>query len=107
MTKVLRLWAPASAESAVADENTAARGAADLAQGNPLTLLEYVEDCDVDAYDGVGIVMLTRDVKKARKFEDFESAMAFWKRQSKRRPLRPDGKPNRPLTAYNVTTEDV
>jgi hypothetical protein len=39
-------------------------------------------------------------------FEDTIAAWEFWRTQSKRMPLRPDGKPNRPLTAYTIELEN-
>lgn len=35
------------------------------------------------------------------------AAMECWKTQSTVQPLRDDGQPNRPLTAYNVVIEKV
>ena len=92
----------ASAEFSVLD-----KFAAGVARGEPLALLEYVESCDVDAHRGHGDVKLTRDLAQAKRFADFGAALEYWKRQSTVRPLRPDGQPNRPLTAYNVTPENV
>jgi hypothetical protein len=40
-------------------------------------------------------------------FEDHAAAMEVWTRQSRVRPLRPDGKPNRPLTAYTISIEPL
>jgi hypothetical protein len=79
---------------------------AGIAAGRKPVLLEYVQSCDVDAYRGHGDAKFTSDVAKAKRFPDVEAA-AYWKRQSRDRPFRPDGQPNRPLTAYNVTFEDV
>jgi hypothetical protein len=108
MPVVLRLWAPPGEASASAEKgDTAVKVVAGIARGNGPTLLEYVESCDVDAHRGRGDVRLSRDVAKAMRFPDFEAAVTYWKRQSRVRPLRPDGEPNRPLTAYNITTENV
>jgi hypothetical protein len=108
MPVVLRLWAPPDAPSASAETgDTLATAIEGIAEGRPPQLLEYVESCDVNAHRGRGDVKLTRGLAKAKRFPDFEAAMAYWKRQSTVRPLRPDGKPNRPLTAYNVTMENV
>jgi hypothetical protein len=41
------------------------------------------------------------------RFADLAAAVACWKRQSTVRPLRPDGKPNRPLTAFTITFDQV
>jgi hypothetical protein len=38
----------------------------------------------------------------ALRFENGGDAMRFWRQQSILQPLRDDGKPNRPLTAFTV-----
>jgi len=43
----------------------------------------------------------------AQRFADKSAAFDFWQRQSRLRPKRPDGKDNRPLTAYTVEIEEV
>jgi len=63
----------------------------------------YIENYDVDAYGGQGAADLTLDINKARKFNSFIDVMEAWKTQSTLRPFRPDGKPNRPLTAFSVS----
>lgn len=68
----------------------------------------YVAAFDPDwqppGYDGpqVGRATFTSDPAEALQFTDVAAAMDFWKKPSTRRPLRSDGKPNRPLTAYTV-----
>lgn len=62
---------------------------------------EYLQDFDFEAFDGVGKITLTPDVQKAMKFADTAEAFAFYRTIPKCRPLRADGKPNRPLTAAN------
>jgi hypothetical protein len=42
------------------------------------------------------------DMDEAKRFPDAESALDFWRKQSTKHPLRPDGKPNRPMTGMNV-----
>lgn len=66
-----------------------------------------VEDCDVDAMDGIGLVHFTHFESRAKKFASAAEAMRFWRRQSTVRPIRPDGKPNRPLTAFSCTLEQL
>lgn len=60
----------------------------------------------VMAYDpSVGIhgaIDVTLDPAKALAFPGIEEAWRAWTEQSKSHPLRPDGKPNRPLTAFTV-----
>ena len=49
-------------------------------------------------YDG-GSLLVDPDVSKARRFASPSEALEYW-RQS--HGIRPDGEPNRPLTAYNA-----
>ncbi len=46
-------------------------------------------------------LVTTPDVDKATKF-DGPDAFELWRKPDPRRPLRPDGRPNRPLTAFTV-----
>ena len=62
----------------------------------------YVATYDPDAFDGLGHATFTEDPYLAATFASFERALEFWQAQSKVRPLRDDGKPNRPLTALSV-----
>lgn len=52
-----------------------------------------------------GTILLTADRKMARQFESHAEAMAAWNTQSQSRPLRPDGRPNKPMTALTVEIE--
>lgn len=74
-----------------------------LADGTK-TLLDgsLIVKFDVDANNGVGKLFVTKALKQARKFKTLTDAIAYAQRVSKIRPLRPDGKPNRPLMMYNV-----
>lgn len=62
----------------------------------------YVISCDVDAYEGRGHLETTDDPTRALAFDNAADALRYWRRQSTVVPLRPDGKPNRPLTAYHI-----
>jgi hypothetical protein len=66
---------------------------------------EWLEGFDVDAFDGRGDAHFTSDPAKAMRFDNAIACFAAWKTQSTVRPLREDGKPNRPLTAFTVTFE--
>ena len=68
---------------------------------------QFVTDYDPDAYEGRGLVQFTADVKKALTFDDAGAAYDFWNRASPSYPLRPDGQPNRPLTAYTISVEPL
>lgn len=63
---------------------------------------QYVGSGDHDAYDGAGYFEFTSDPDKAMKFAGAGEAMQFWAKQSTVRPVRPDGKPNKPLTAAHA-----
>jgi len=67
----------------------------------------YLRAYDVDAHDGRGSVAMTRDIAEARTWCTQHEVMLAWMRQSTIKPLRPDGKPNRPLTAYSVAAVPV
>jgi hypothetical protein len=78
---------------------------AGMADGRPTNLVGfYLESFDPDAGDDrtTGVAVWTDDVNKAKSFANYAAAFAEWNRQSKRIPLRSDGKPNKPLTAFNV-----
>jgi hypothetical protein len=62
----------------------------------------YLSKFDFDAAAGRGRGWWTTRLGNALHFDDPGAAMAFWKTQSRTVPLRDDGKPNRPLTAFTV-----
>lgn len=66
----------------------------------------FVEHYDPEALNGAGLFSWTNDIREAKPFPDFTTAFEFWRQQSKTRPLRDDGKPNRPLTAKTVAIVD-
>jgi len=68
---------------------------------------QYLKSFDFDAHGGQGDGVFTFDKAEAMTFESTMQAWDFWRTQSKVRPLRPDGKPNRPFTASSVTIEPV
>lgn len=43
----------------------------------------------------------------ARPFDDAGQAFEYWRQQSKTVPMRPDNKPNRPITAYTVEIKPI
>ena len=65
----------------------------------------FLTDFDADANGGVGESKWSLDVTKAMRFETWRAGMDVWQTQSTVRPLRDDGKPNRPLTAFTVSIE--
>ena len=54
---------------------------------------------------GRGTVRWTPDPSDALMFATQEAAFDTYLLTSKKTPVRPDGKPNRPLTAYTITIE--
>lgn len=62
----------------------------------------WLKTYDPNANDGRGHIDLTTKESEGMAFDDQVAALEFWRQQSTVRPLRPDGKPNRPLTAFNV-----
>jgi hypothetical protein len=54
---------------------------------------------------GRGIADFTNDPAKAARFPSKQAAMACWQYRSRSRPTRPDGRPNKPLTAYTCVVE--
>lgn len=67
----------------------------------------WLESWDLDAYDGRGRITATDDLARAYRFADAREVMTLWRSASKVRPLRPDGKPNRPLTAFTIEVLSV
>jgi hypothetical protein len=70
-----------------------ANGNADPAQGM------YVKHYDPAAFNGRGNLVTTPDKDLAHRFPDAIAAAEYWRQSVGRRP---DGKPNRPLTAWTV-----
>lgn len=65
----------------------------------------YLKAYNPDAYNGRGWSDWTFKLSDAMLFDSAIEALELWKTQSTVVPLRYDGKPNRPLTAFSVTTE--
>jgi hypothetical protein len=63
---------------------------------------EYLKSYDPDARDGVGLSAWTSKKDEAMKFASGGEALECWRQVSKVRPVRRDGKPNRPLTSITV-----
>lgn len=93
-------------KSALADEATTVALTIAAAHG-AIVHGDYLEWSDPDARHGRGDNRWTGDLAKAKRFPSFAAASVCWKAQSKVRPLRSDGKPNRPMTAFSVTIEQV
>lgn len=59
------------------------------------------DGCDPDGLPMVCVLRTTPDREQALDLPVHE-ATELWKRQCVRDPVRPDGRPNRPLTAFTV-----
>ena len=73
-----------------------------LYTGDDVSTDKMLASYDPDAHDGGGAATWTDDPDEAMHFEDAMSVLMFWRQQSKVRPLRDDGEPNRPLTTFTV-----
>jgi len=79
-----------------------------LADGRPSEYDgQYLHSYDIEGRDGRGNFNVTRFKALALKFPNHAKAFEVWKTQSKTRPLRPDGQPNRPLTAFTIEIVEV
>lgn len=62
----------------------------------------YLAHYDPEANGGQGSASWTPDPAEAMAFESGMAAMECYRAQPRARPLRADGKPNRPLTAFMI-----
>jgi hypothetical protein len=67
----------------------------------------FLATFDFEAHGGIGEAGFTNDPAMALRFPDMNATMAFYKRSPACKPLREDGKPNRPLTATHWSLEPV
>ena len=64
---------------------------------------QYIKEFHPDTDElGLGTLVTTPNITEAMQFATAEEAMKFYRQQSKRCPLRMDGMPNLPLTAFTV-----
>jgi hypothetical protein len=68
---------------------------------------QWLKSFDHNAYKGRGYGVYTDDPRKALRFASPGEAMAFWARQADVNPIRPDGQPNKPLTALTASFEQL
>jgi hypothetical protein len=71
---------------------------------------QYVVDYDPSPPDmepGACLLVCSPDLARAKRYPDLEAAWGDWKRVDWRAPVRPDGKPNRPMTAFTIEVESV
>jgi hypothetical protein len=82
--------------------------AREFVDGTPCPFAEeYLESFDFEADDGCGHGVFTPDLAKAMKFPDATAALTYWRTKSKCRPIREDGRPNRPLTCTTIMICDL
>ena len=67
---------------------------------------QYLEDFDFEAHEGRGEALFTRDLAKAKRFDDLLSAMRFRDTVPDSRRWRSDGRLNRPMTATHWSIID-
>jgi hypothetical protein len=68
---------------------------------------QYLKSTDFEAHNGRGYITFTPELAQAMKFENKNAALVFYLRASKTVPVRSDGRPNRPLTAYHIEIEEL
>jgi hypothetical protein len=93
-----QVWVMAMTEAT--DVGTLMRWGIEGEGDDPFSL--YLSAFNVDGARGRGLIRTTSDVGWALRFPSFAAVMELWQRQSTVRPLRDDGKPNRPLTAWTI-----
>jgi hypothetical protein len=63
---------------------------------------QWLWSYDPEAFDGRGDIRTTSNISLAMKFDSIDQALDLYRSVPACRPLRDDGKPNRPLTAATV-----
>lgn len=67
---------------------------------------QYLRDWDLEADQGRGTSVWAPEINQAAVFASMAAALGAWHAQCTSVPVRPDGMPNRPLTAYAVEITD-
>ena len=67
----------------------------------------YIQQYDLAYAGGRGRAMLTGDIEVAATWDTEVEVFQAWRTVSEKMPVRDDGKPNRPLTAYTISPEAV
>ena len=75
--------------------------------GHRVPVGAYLARYDPEAHDGQGWAEWTTDPGQALTLPDAVAAMRLHQAVPARRPVRPDGKPNRPLAAFTILIEPV
>ena len=66
----------------------------------------YVQEY-VPNFDRHGYLVSTSRLESAKRYRDHAAAFEAWRAINGQHPVRDDGKPNRPLTAFTVQMESV
>lgn len=66
----------------------------------------WLHDMDFEANDGRGHATMTEHLHEAKRFDSAMEAITYLRTSPKCKPTRPDGLPNRPLTAYHCNISD-
>lgn len=79
-----------------------------FANGDPCPFMgQFLKSMNFEAHNGIGEAVFTDNIAEAMTFEDQIALFEYWKTVPQCRPLRPDGKPNRPLTCTSIMTVKV
>ena len=68
---------------------------------------QYLKEYDPSALGGMGDWKWTPNRDEAIKFPNAAAVFKAYNASPKCHPTRPDGKPNKPLTAFNILVEDA
>lgn len=72
-----------------------------LSLGPPVDIGKFLESYR-DTTDGRGEMVFTSDIRCAMQFATAGEAVAYTRAASRTVPLRPDGRPNKPMTAMTI-----
>ena len=53
------------------------------------------------------VLVTTTNILEAKRYPSIIEAREDWMQVDQRHPLRPDGRPNRPLTGYSITFDPI
>lgn len=73
--------------------------------GIPPQIGAFVKSWDAEAHEGRGEVEWTIEPSEALKFRSQIAAYDAWMTVPASRPVREDGKPNRPFTSFTIAVE--
>jgi hypothetical protein len=73
---------------------------------SPDTAGAYLASYDLEYAGGIGSAVWTTNKAGALAFPSLREAYAAWQSSPECCPLRPDGRPNRPLSAFTVMFEE-